>query len=494
MTSILVADDEESLREICREALQDSGYNVFEAKNGEQALTILREKDEVELVLSDMRMPVMDGMQLLERIIQEKLDIDFLVMTGFGTIETAVEIMKKGAVDYLPKPFYINHLQLKVEKALEQRKERKERESLNKLVRVLKLSKDLNTKLELSTLLNEFIFHLERNFEPASSGIFLYREDSLDLQLARAQGKLLRSDPKSMNLFSRIGNLALQKGASKLIDRYVLEADPEVQFVKQEKSFPWSLMVAPMLSKDQKIGVVILIRREDQPLYTDDDLQLLTVFCSQTASLIENARLYGRMRDMNREVIRSFAQAVEAKDIYTRGHSDQVAYYATKLGRSLSLSKKELNHLYLAGIVHDIGKIGVPDQILNKPESLTKDEFAIMKRHPEVGRNILSQVASLQEILPTIYHHHERVDGLGYPEGLQDGQIPFLSKVISVVDAFEAMTSDRAYRQAMSWPKVKDILVSGAGTQWDRDLVSHWLELVEREQLADTWSAQGAEK
>ncbi len=494
MTSILVADDEESLREICRETLQDSGYTVFEAKNGEQALTILREEDDVELVLSDMRMPVMDGMQLLERIIQEKLDIDFLVMTGFGTIETAVEIMKMGAVDYLPKPFYINHLQLKVEKALEQRKERKERESLNKLVRVLKLSKDLNTKLELSTLLNEFIFHLERNFEPASSGIFLYREDSLDLQLVRAQGKLLRSDPRSMSLFSRIGNLALQKGASKLIDPYVLEADPEVQFVKQEKSFPWSLMVAPMLSKEQKIGVVILIRREDQPLYSDEDLQLLTVFCSQTASLIENARLYGRMRDMNREVIRSFAQAVEAKDIYTRGHSDQVAYYATKLGRSLSLSKNELNHLYLAGIVHDIGKIGVPDQILNKPESLTKDEFAIMKRHPEVGRNILSQVASLQEILPTIYHHHERVDGLGYPEGLQDGQIPFLSKVISVVDAFEAMTSDRAYRQAMSWPKVRDILVSGAGTQWDRDLVSHWLELVEREQLADTWSAQGAEK
>jgi response regulator RpfG family c-di-GMP phosphodiesterase len=494
MTGILVADDEASLREICREALQDFGYTVFEAKNGEQALHILREEDEVELVLSDMRMPVMDGMQLLERIIQEKLDIDFLVMTGFGTIETAVEIMKKGAVDYLPKPFYINHLQLKVEKALEQRRERKERASLNKLVRVLKLSKDLNTKLELSTLLNEFIFHLERNFEPASSGIFLYREDSLDLQLVRAQGNLIRSDPKSMSLFRRIGDLVLQQGGSKLIDPYVLESDPEVRFVSEEASFSWSLMAAPMLSKDQKIGVVILVRDQKQPLYTKDDLQLLSVFCSQTASLIENARLYGQMRDMNREVIRSFAQAVEAKDIYTRGHSDQVAYYATKLGRSLSLSKHELNNLYLAGIVHDIGKIGVPDHILNKPDSLTDEEFTIMKRHPEVGRNILAQVASLQEILPTIYHHHERIDGRGYPEGLRDEQIPFLSKVIGVVDAFEAMTSDRAYRQAMSWPVVKDILLSGAGTQWDRELVNRWLEIVEREQLTEPLAAQGAAK
>jgi len=480
--TILVADDEESLREICIEALQDAGYKVLEAANGQDALDVLHSQS-VDLVLSDMRMPVLDGMQLLERIVQEKLDVDFLVMTGFGTIETAVETMKKGALDYLPKPFDISHLMLKVNKALEQRKQREERRNLNNLVRVLKLSKDLNNQLELSTLLNEFIFHLERNFSPKSAGIFLKKNEGSELQLVRTRGKLLRSDPKVIGCVRRICQTVLERQSSKLIDPFIIHGDPDFEYLLQEKSFPYSVMAAPMFNKDQSIGVVLLLREDSDELYTPEALQLLTVFASQTASAIENARLYGQMREMNNEIIRSFAQAVEAKDIYTRGHSDQVAYYATRLGRRLELSKQELDHLYLAGIVHDIGKIGVPDHILNKPSHLTEDEYAIMKKHPEVGINILNQVGSLQDILPTIYHHHERIDGTGYPDGLTDQQIPFLAKVISVVDAFEAMSSDRAYRTALPVERVKDILIDGAGRQWDKELVSVWITIVDSEQL-----------
>jgi putative nucleotidyltransferase with HDIG domain len=481
-STILVADDEESLREICLEALQDAGYRVLEASNGQDALDVLHASN-VDLVLSDMRMPVLDGMQLLERIVQEKLDVDFLVMTGFGTIETAVETMKKGALDYLPKPFDISHLMLKVNKALEQRRQREERRNLNNLVRVLKLSKDLNNQLELSTLLNEFIFHLERNFSPKSAGVFLKKNGEGDLQLVRTRGKLLRSDPHVIGCVRRICQTVLTKQSSKLIDPYIIHGDPDFDYLLQEQSFPYSIMAAPMYNKDQPIGVVLLLRQDSQEMYTPEALQLLTVFASQTASAIENARLYGQMREMNNEIIRSFAQAVEAKDIYTRGHSDQVAYYATKLGRKLKLSKLELDHLYLAGIVHDIGKIGVPDHILNKPSHLTDDEYAIMKKHPEVGINILNQVGSLQDILPIIYHHHERIDGTGYPDGLSGEQIPFLAKVISVVDAFEAMSSDRAYRKALPVAKVKDILADGAGQQWEKDLVAAWMEIVDSEQL-----------
>jgi HD-GYP domain-containing protein (c-di-GMP phosphodiesterase class II) len=114
---------------------------------------------------------------------------------------------------------------------------------------------------------------------------------------------------------------------------------------------------------------------------------------------------------------------------------------------------------------------------------LTDDEYAIMKKHPEVGINILNQVGSLQDILPIIYHHHERIDGTGYPDGLSGEQIPFLAKVISVVDAFEAMSSDRAYRKALPVAKVKDILADGAGQQWEKDLVAAWMEIVDSEQL-----------
>ena len=481
-STILVADDESSLREICCEALEEAGYLVYQAKNGQQALDILHE-NRADLVLSDMRMPVLDGMQLLERIVQEKLDVDFLVMTGFGTIETAVEIMKKGALDYLPKPFDINHLMLKVNKALNFRRQRKERENLNNLVRVLKLSKDLNNNLELSKLLNEFIFHLERNFAPKCAGIFLKNEDDSDVQLVRVKGNELRNNPRISALSRQICDLVMEEKNSKLIDPYVLEAEDRLKALAERHDLNYSILAAPMFNQDRPIGVVILLRDNEQEMYVADDLQLLTVFGSQTASAIENARLYGQMREMNNEIIRSFAQAVEAKDIYTRGHSDQVAYYATRLGRELGLSNSELDKLYLAGIVHDIGKIGIPDHILNKPDRLTSDEFSIMKKHPEVGRNILAQVGSLQNILPIIYHHHERIDGKGYPTGLKGTQIPYLARLVTVVDAFEAMTSDRAYRNALHLDKVKEIMHDGAGSQWEPELVEAWLSIIEQEKV-----------
>ncbi|MFP4392340.1 MAG: HD domain-containing phosphohydrolase [Desulfohalobiaceae bacterium] len=481
--SILVADDESSLREICSEALEGAGYQVFQATDGQMALALLQENP-VDLVLSDMRMPKLNGLQLLENIVDLGLDVDFVVMTGFGTIETAVEIMKKGALDYLPKPFDINHLMLKVEKALEHRKQRQERQQLNNLVGVLKLSQDLNNQLELNTLLNEFIFHLERNFFPSSSGVFLKPDPSTkELQLSRVQGEILRSDPNMLSLAKKICTLVLDKKDSQLIDPSKPSQDQDIQGLTQRLSSWLSMLAAPMYHNEEPIGVVLLIRDSSKRGYFLEDLQLLTVFASQTASAIENARLYGQMQEMNKEVIRSFAQAVEAKDMYTRGHSDHVAYYALRLGHYLGLGKTEMEHLHLAGIVHDIGKIGIPDHILNKPDKLTPEEYGVMKKHPEVGRSILSQVGSLKEILPTIYHHHEQIDGRGYPEGLKDGQIPFLSKVISVVDAFDAMSSDRAYRNALPLSQVKEILQAGAGTQWDKDLVNLWLRIVDKEKL-----------
>ena len=151
------------------------------------------------------------------------------------------------------------------------------------------------------------------------------------------------------------------------------------------------------------------------------------------------------------------------------------------LGRQLGLEQAELDQLYTAGVLHDIGKIGVPDHILNKDSRLEKDEYEVMKKHPAVGRDILSKVGTLQDILLIIYHHHERIDGHGYPEGLAGEDIPYLARLVSVVDSYEAMTSDRAYRRAMDPDKVKAILVEGAGKQWDRDLTRTWLSLLENE-------------
>lgn len=474
---ILVVDDEEGIREICREALLGDGYEVIEAENGEQATKILSSVNDIDIILSDLNMPKMDGMALIEYINKYNLDVGLVVMTGFGTIESAVEVMKKGAMDFIPKPFYLSHLLLKMQQAIDRRKEKKQRERLNKLVQILKLSKDLNAKIELSSLLNEFLFHVERTFNPDGVVIFLATNGNFSAQ--RVSG-IFRKKAQLLGKLKSVFNYMKDNLKSIIFIPNKLE-DIELTSKGILTDFEYQLLATPLISNSGLIGLVFLVRNKDSISFNEEDLQLLTVFASQTAAIIENSKLYGKMVEINREIIRSLAKAVEAKDSYTKGHSDQVAHYAVKLGRKLKLATTELDHLYWAGIVHDVGKIGIPDNILNKPDKLTKEEFTVMKQHPVIGREILSEVDSLKEIMPVIYHHHERIDGNGYPEGKQDVEIPFLSKIISVVDAFDAMTSDRAYRRAMDIKKAVDILQQGVNTQWSEDLVNAWISILKDE-------------
>ncbi len=470
--TILVVDDEESLREICKDALKDEGYEVLQAENGQDALNVIMSND-IDLVISDLRMPEMNGLQLLEKIKEKNLDLDFLVMTGFATIETAVECMKMGAADYLPKPFNINHLLVKVNKVVRSRLEKKEQKRLSNIVRLLNLSNALNSQLDLKSICYEFVLQVQRNFSPDSVVLFLGRDNQRGLRKTVVRGRLFREDP---DLFARVQSLAetsLEKCSSHLLDSRNVSGLP----IFNGHDFPYSMMMVPLFSQMSKVGVIVLLRKESR-VFSNDELQLLSVFAVHVSTAIQNAKMYSRIRDQNIDIIYSYAKAVEAKDYYTKGHSDRVAVYAMKLGSYLQLNTKELDALYTAGVLHDIGKIGVPDHILNKPSQLDEEEFEVMKSHPTIARDILSQVWTMKDILPVVYHHHERVDGKGYPDGIADGQIPELAKIISVVDAFEAMTSDRAYRKALPWEKARDILLKGRGTQWEDDLVDQWIKLV----------------
>jgi HD-GYP domain-containing protein (c-di-GMP phosphodiesterase class II) len=232
-----------------------------------------------------------------------------------------------------------------------------------------------------------------------------------------------------------------------------------------------------MVSHTQKIGVIALLR-ECNDLFTSRDVQLLSIFASHAASSFQNARMYSRLQDLNKDIIRSYARAVEAKDVYTRGHSERVAAYALHLGIKAGVMDDELEKLYIGGVLHDIGKIGVPDHILNKPGRLTDEEFAVIKRHPVIGKEILSQVFFLKDIFPLVYYHHERLDGSGYPEGKTGEELPFLCKILSVADVFEALTSDRAYRRALPLDKVEEIMFSMSGSHLDSDLLEMWFKLV----------------
>jgi HD-GYP domain-containing protein (c-di-GMP phosphodiesterase class II) len=218
-------------------------------------------------------------------------------------------------------------------------------------------------------------------------------------------------------------------------------------------------------------GWLVLVSFNLKEIFRRGEYRLLSSMAEQIALVIANSDL---VRDLESFVIsttRSLVQAIEAKDIYTRGHSERVSRYCALIGDALALDEKSRKDLQWASILHDIGKIGTPEVILNKPGRLTEEEYALIKLHPAKGAEILTPIAQLRDALPAIASHHERFDGRGYPAGIAGARIPLLARVISVADTFDAITSSRAYRPAAPREEALRVLDEVAGTQLDPEMV-----------------------
>ena len=178
------------------------------------------------------------------------------------------------------------------------------------------------------------------------------------------------------------------------------------------------------------------------------------------------------------DTVKTLRFAVEAKDSYTRGHSDRVADYSVLIGQKVGLSEEQIKLLKIGGLFHDIGKIGVPDRILLKPDKLTDDEYSEIKNHPSIGAHILGAAEAFKEIVPIVKHHHEKFDGRGYPSGLKGDEIPYLARIAAIADTFDAMTSRRSYRNALDLQIVKDEIEKCKGAQFDPQLADVFLDIL----------------
>lgn len=190
---------------------------------------------------------------------------------------------------------------------------------------------------------------------------------------------------------------------------------------------------------------------------------------------------YDKLQKAYMESIETLRFTVEAKDTYTRGHSDRVSKYSILLGERLGLSEEDINTLRIGGLFHDIGKIGVPDSILLKESKLTDDEYSEIKNHPSIGSHILSNATIFQDVLPIVKHHHERYDGNGYPGKLKGEEIPYLARIAAIADSFDAMTSRRTYRDSLSLDIVKSEFEKCKGTQFDPKYTDAFLDILNNE-------------
>ncbi len=206
------------------------------------------------------------------------------------------------------------------------------------------------------------------------------------------------------------------------------------------------------------------------------EASLISSAAGTLAAHYRNSELFRERELLLIGVVRALINAIDAKDSYTCGHSDRVAAIAKCIGIQMGLDREECERLYMSGLLHDLGKIGIPDHVLTKPGKLTDEEFAIIQQHPKIGHAILNHLPQLRQVLPGVLHHHESFDGSGYPHGLSEHRIPLFARILAVADSYDAMTSARPYRGAMPTEKAEGILIAGAGTQWDSIVVQAFLD------------------
>lgn len=245
------------------------------------------------------------------------------------------------------------------------------------------------------------------------------------------------------------------------------------------------VIAGPLVRLDDKVDVVLATRRPGQTDFHSGDMMLVESVLAFGGQIISNTELHERLRRMSLEVTRAMVAAIDKKDHYTSGHSERVGFLTRLVAAELGVSPAAQQTMEWAGLLHDVGKIGIPEEILCKPGRLTAEEFEVIKQHPRMGYEILKPIASLGVILDGILSHHEYPDGSGYPNGLAGEDIPLVARIIHVADTFDALTSTRSYRQAFSIEKAFEIIREESGTRIDAGVAEAFFRAFERYRRED---------
>jgi len=236
-----------------------------------------------------------------------------------------------------------------------------------------------------------------------------------------------------------------------------------------------NLTAAPLVG-EEPLGMLLAINKNAGE-FDSADLKLIGSIANQSAVFMANSMLYADLEDLLMGVLHALTASIDAKDPYTCGHSNRVAIISRRLAEECGLAPEKVQQIYLTGLLHDIGKIGVPESTLRKPGRLTDEEYESIKKHPGIGAKILGGIRQLDDAIPGILSHHERLDGKGYPQGLRGDQVPQDARIIGLADCFDAMTSDRIYRKAMPLETVLEEIRTCAGTQFDAEIARKFLSL-----------------
>jgi putative nucleotidyltransferase with HDIG domain len=468
---ILVVDDEPGMRDWLSFELRQQGYMVVAASNGNEGLEKVNQ-GKFDIAIIDIMMPEMDGITFLGHLKRIDPDIEAIMTTGFGTLETAIASMRKGVYDYINKPFNVDEISLVIEKALEKQR-------LKETVALYEISKAIVSTVEFDQLLKTIIDLTTAVLKSDDASLLLF-DDQMKLYIAAASYDLTDENKKKAHL--AIGEhmadrIAKEQHPVILVENF--EKDPRFKNIKDLKEIKAALIL-PLIGKNNPLGILNIHRRQGNEYFTENDLPKAGIFASQIALAVENAYLFKELNSLYMSTIRSFANAIDAKDHYTNRHSEHVAELAVAISKEMGLTAPEVLRIQQAAQIHDLGKIGIRDDIINKPEKLTALEMEEIKSHPLKGAQILEPMKFMEDIVEIVKQHHERFDGAGYPGGLKGNEICLEARIVAVADAYDAMISDRSYRKALTVEQAVDELKENSNVQFDQSVVEALLRVLEK--------------
>ncbi len=486
--NILIVDDEMVIREVLEDFLSGEGYDVVTVASGADALVEL-EEDHYDAILSDLMMPQMNGLELMTEIATRGYQLVKVIMTGYGTIETAVQAMKVGADDYILKPFKMEEVLSVLDRGFDRQRLLREYITLKETVNLYRIAETMAHESDTDRILNEI---LEASIaETQCDYVYLTVFSSAETRFLPA--KTLTGGPQaSAGLVvdaNRIGALLITENS------LLIQGNDGVEFLKHPESQPLSSFCAvPLHVPGRLLGILVLASYNRRSIITEGHRKFLHILATKAAAALENTRLVEQLKGANRELVEAnrqlqenfqqsilgFARAIEQNDPYTRGHSDRVAMYSRIIAEELQLGDSLVEDIFFAGQLHDIGKIGISSQKLNKAGKLNAPEIRMFRRHPEMGKQILEPIPFMRHLISGVYCHHERYDGQGYPQGLAGEEIPLLGRIIAVADTYDAMTSDRSYRKALPMQVALEELRTNSSTQFDPQVVVAFLEAVKK--------------
>lgn len=487
---IMLVDDDESVREALSEILSRRGWLVDDFSSAEKAIEALR-REHYGVILADVNMPGLSGMDFLHLARESAPGVPVVMITGYPSIDLAVESIKYGAVDFLQKPFKAEELEIVIRKAagssMHLMKTGDKTRAIGTLPELAR--KRLEDKIKELSILHTISESLDEVSE--KNDIFRKTMDIAQIIADADRAFILVVEHENGKLVVRAASG--YDDADMTGRKYPLTDEP-FRGVLEKRCYSYFMaaggslgglvpsggavpvLLAPMVINREAVVILGLAGRHGGSEISNDALTLLLNLTAKASLKLENIALSENIFSSIIGALNSLINALDARDTYTRDHSHRVTSYAVQIAKAMDCAQEVVDSISFAGPLHDIGKIGVRDDILLKRGSFTQEEREIMKSHVVRGEEILRPLNLLVSERAVVLYHHERWDGGGYPKGLAGAEIPLVARIFSVADTFDAMTSTRPYRQALSFDVARDEIVRCRGTQFDPEVVDAFIE------------------